>query len=80
MSLLRQEAVRACLLEPMQNLQPPLGDVGDRQGERFGLAWHLGRNGNVSESSQGRKVERSWGARTVFQDLPGELAFQRFLR
>ena len=71
--LLRQEAVSASLLEPMQDLPPPLGDVGDRQGERFGLAVHLGSIGNVCESSKGRKVERTWGARTVFQDLPGEL-------
>ena len=36
--------------------------------------------GNVRESSKGREVERSWGARAVLQDLPYELALQRFLR
>ena len=80
MSLLCQEAVGACLLEPMQDFLPPFGDVSNCQGERFGLARRLGLDGNVGEGGQGREIERPWGARAVLKDLPNELAFQCFFR
>ena len=40
----------------------------------------VGLVGNVSKGREGRKIQRSWGARAVFKDLPGQLAFQSFLR
>ena len=45
------------------------------QGEWLLLTRLVGLVGNVSKGREGRKIQRSWGARAVFNDLPGQLAF-----
>ena len=65
--LLRKEAGCLGVLVPAQDFRPPLSNVGNCYGKRLQLARRVGLVGDVSKGREG-------------QDLPGQLAFQRFLR
>ena len=80
MRLLRKKAGCLGVLEPAQDFRPPLGNVGDSNGKGLQLARRVGLVGDVSKGRKGREVQRPWGARAMLKDLPGQLAFQRFLR
>ena len=78
MRLLRQETVRPRVLVPLEDLEPPMRDVGHGEDQWLGRPYYLRLIGDVSKSRQCVKIEGTRSARAVLQDLPGKLVLQGF--